>query len=350
MKEDKIIFVDDYYIKRTRGMGRFVRCLTELSDRVSLLKSICFLPFPVWEQFFVYLRLLNLKRETIIFPYNTAPIFAHKLVDTVIVVHDLMFLNEKLCSWKYVTRPKSLFSFLYRRCVFFLVYKTAKSIIFVIENVEQEFLSRFEYAGTTYVLYNTIIPDLEKKLLVKERLNKEPLSDDIRFLCVTGLAPTKNLGFMLQGLSEYMLHSPSNRWTLNLIGITIKDFEANFSQLSEDLVERITVMENVADDRLADVYAESDFLLFPSLEEGFGVPLIEAMAANLGIICSKSSVMPTVCGNVAYYFDPTSTIDFKCMLTLATSKSASSKETRERYLHLFSNRSFKNRLENVLMC
>lgn len=348
MKTDKKIFVDEYYIKRPRGMGRFVRCLTELCDRISLLGSFYFLPYPMWEQILVYMRLIKLRDAVVIFPYNTAPIFAHRFVETIIVVHDLMFLDEKLFSWQYLVRPKSLTSFLYRRCVFLLVHKKAKSMIFVTENVEKDFLSRFTFTGTTYVLPNTIVPELEKKLLVNEHFNSNFHSDEINILCVTGLAPTKNLSFTLEALSEFTLHSPSILWRLFLVGVTPKDLDMNFPNLSKDLIERIIILENVDDDRLAELYIGSDMLLFPSLNEGFGVPLIEAMAADLRIVCSNTSVMPSVCGSIAYYFDPGSISDFIRAMSIAIFDEGSFKESRKRYLHLFSNQVFKNRIEAII--
>lgn len=343
-----MIFVDDFYINRSRGMGRFVRCLSELSDHISLLGSMSSLPFPVWEQLFVYIRLFSLKKKTVIFPYNTAPLFAHKFVDTVIVVHDLMFLDEKLCSMKYITRPRSFLSFLYRRWIFLLVYKKANTIIFVIEDVEKDFRSRFIYSGKTHVLYNTIVPNLEKKLLLSEWSNIKSLNDEIVFVCVTGLAPTKNLSFLFNALSAFISCAPSIRWKLYLVGITSEGFETVFSHLSVDLVDRITIMENIDDDLLAEVYSWSDVLLFPSLKEGFGVPLIEAMAANLSIVCSNTSVMPSVCGDVAHYFDPASIKDFKKAVLTAIDRRLSLKEARKRYLLLFSNQAFKDQLHAVI--
>ena len=347
MKTDKEIFVDDYYIGRPRGMGRFVKCLTELCDSISLLHSFYFVSFPVWEQILVYARLIRLKDAVVIFPYNTAPIFAHKFVDTVLVVHDLMFLDEKICSLKYLTKPKSLLSFFYRRCIFLLVYKNAKSIIFVIEDVEQDFLSRFSYNGTTYVLHNTVVPHLEKKLLAREHCSRDFLSRDIKFLCVSGLTPTKNLSFMLQELSEFCQQSPSIGWNLYLLGITSKELETNFKHLSQDLVERITIVGSIDDDALSELYVDADILLFPSISEGFGVPLIEAMAANLRIVCSNTSVMPSVCGKIAYYFDPTLPSDFNSALSIAISCKISSEDARKRYLRLFSNRAFRNQIDNI---
>jgi glycosyltransferase involved in cell wall biosynthesis len=48
-------------------------------------------------------------------------------------------------------------------------------------------------------------------------------------------------------------------------------------------------------------------LAFPSLDEGFGIPLLEAMAHGLPIIASKRAALPEVCGDAALLVDPNRT-------------------------------------------
>ena len=55
------------------------------------------------------------------------------------------------------------------------------------------------------------------------------------------------------------------------------------------------------------LYAEATALLFPSLEEGFGLPVLEAMARGLPVIASNTSSLPEVAGDAAVLVDPRDT-------------------------------------------
>ncbi|MEO6230482.1 MAG: glycosyltransferase family 1 protein [Ferruginibacter sp.] len=57
------------------------------------------------------------------------------------------------------------------------------------------------------------------------------------------------------------------------------------------------------------LYREAFALVFPSLYEGFGIPLLEAMASGCPVIVSDSSSMPEVCGDAALYFNPKDKIE-----------------------------------------
>lgn len=60
----------------------------------------------------------------------------------------------------------------------------------------------------------------------------------------------------------------------------------------------------VPDDDLPDLYRNADIFVFPSRFEGFGLPLLEAMASGTPVACSNVSSIPEVAGDAAEYFDP----------------------------------------------
>lgn len=60
----------------------------------------------------------------------------------------------------------------------------------------------------------------------------------------------------------------------------------------------------VSDEELAGLYARASIFAFPSLDEGFGIPVLEAMASGVAVMASNTSALPEVCGDAALLVDP----------------------------------------------
>jgi glycosyltransferase involved in cell wall biosynthesis len=60
----------------------------------------------------------------------------------------------------------------------------------------------------------------------------------------------------------------------------------------------------VTDEELRKLYQDAELYVCASLSEGFGIPIIEAMALGVPLACSRTSSIPEVCGDAALYFDP----------------------------------------------
>ena len=68
--------------------------------------------------------------------------------------------------------------------------------------------------------------------------------------------------------------------------------------------DRVRLLGAVPDAVLPALYAAADALAFPSLYEGFGLPLLEAMACGTPVVTSNVAAMPEIAGEAAVYVDP----------------------------------------------
>lgn len=130
-------------------------------------------------------------------------------------------------------------------------------------------------------------------------LSKHGLVPDGYGLFVGTIEPRKNLEVLLDA---YSMLAPSvrKRWPLVLIGYR--------GWRSEDLHARIEVavaegwvhyLGFVEAYELPLIYAGARLFVFPSLYEGFGLPVLEAMASGVPVVCSNSSTLPEVAGDAA---------------------------------------------------
>jgi glycosyltransferase involved in cell wall biosynthesis len=121
-------------------------------------------------------------------------------------------------------------------------------------------------------------------------------------LCVGQKRPYKNLASLIHAVAELSDERP----TLVLPGAPTKH-EAELRRLADRLgvTERVRFLAWVSADELESLYAEATCFVLPSLIEGFGLPLLEAMARGVPVACSDRPALPEVAGDAALLFDPT---------------------------------------------
>lgn len=149
-----------------------------------------------------------------------------------------------------------------------------------------------------------------------------PSSDDTLapWLAVGSLEPRKNHATLLDALELYWDRSVRPR-PLLLVG--------GDGWRSEGLLARVATMEAtgrvrrlgyVSEERLERLYGQSYALLFPSWHEGFGLPVLEAMASGCPVVCSDRASLWETAGDAAHYVNPASAESLcKAMLALDAS-------------------------------
>jgi glycosyltransferase involved in cell wall biosynthesis len=123
-------------------------------------------------------------------------------------------------------------------------------------------------------------------------------------LSVLARRPHKNLGRLLQAFARVRVEPPP---VLVLPGYRSGFEEELLAGLERTGAgDRVRLLGWVSDTDLEGLYAAASCFVFPSLAEGFGLPVLEAMERGLPVACARASAIPEVAGDAATYFDPLS--------------------------------------------
>ncbi|MCL5999747.1 MAG: glycosyltransferase family 4 protein [Chloroflexi bacterium] len=119
-------------------------------------------------------------------------------------------------------------------------------------------------------------------------------------LFVGTFEPRKNLVALLRALQE----QPAD-FRLVIVGESgWGDNEPAQVASALGVAERVTFAGRLSDEQLDACYRSARMLVFPSLSEGFGLPVLEAMARGVPVICSNTGALPEVTGGAAMLHDP----------------------------------------------
>jgi glycosyltransferase involved in cell wall biosynthesis len=141
------------------------------------------------------------------------------------------------------------------------------------------------------VTLDAVAPALD----VRERLG---LGDGPVLLSVSAKRPHKNLMRLLEAVALL-----DEQPVVVLPGYPTPH-EAELRARAEALGVRAVFPAWVSPEDLEGLYAVADAFVFPSLAEGFGLPVLEAMARGVPVACSDRSSLPEVAGDAALLFDP----------------------------------------------
>jgi len=130
-------------------------------------------------------------------------------------------------------------------------------------------------------------------------------------LSVATLEPRKNLAALLDAYAMLQQSAISNQkseignLSLVLVGKKGWLYQGLLQKLSElGLEQRVLLTDYVPDDNLPGLYSAADLLVYPSLYEGFGLPVLEAMACGTPVITSNTSSLPEIAGDTQVTLDP----------------------------------------------
>ena len=117
--------------------------------------------------------------------------------------------------------------------------------------------------------------------------------------------PRKNLARLVEAFG--LLHAEHPDLALVLVGQDGPDrpnIDAALAALAPSAAEQVLLTDWVSEDQRAGVLARARALAYPSLDEGFGFPLLEAMQAGVPVVAAAAGAIPEVAGDAALLVDP----------------------------------------------
>lgn len=142
-----------------------------------------------------------------------------------------------------------------------------------------------------------------------ETLARHGLKPNEKFLLyVGGISPHKNLAVLINAFEKISVNQTDVK--LVLVGDYKDDpFFSAYPSLKKQVAElkledKVIFTGFIPDEDLAQLYNTAQLLVFPSLEEGFGLPAIEAMSCGTPVAASNCSSLPEVLGEAGRFFDP----------------------------------------------
>jgi glycosyltransferase involved in cell wall biosynthesis len=137
------------------------------------------------------------------------------------------------------------------------------------------------------------------------------VNNGVPFILTVGdLQPRKNHIGLIRAFEELIRNYPQLPHHLVIVGK-----ETWYAPSVRSAARRSTVHDRihftgfVDDDQLHHLYGACDLMAYPSFYEGFGLPILEAMACGRAVACSNTSAMPEVADSAALLFDPCSQRD-----------------------------------------
>lgn len=230
-------------------------------------------------------------------------------IPTVITVHDLVAFSPIA---KPQFKAKSIERLTLRRAA-----ERAAAVITVSQSTADDLAKRIPAAAKKIRVIHLAADDRFRPLPPRELTTvRDRYNLPKEYILFTGtLEPRKNVERLIRAY-KFLPDKLRNRYPLVLAGKKGWGYEPVFKAIRElGLGAHVRHLGYVGDQDLAKVYAGATLFCYPSLYEGFGLPILEAMRSGVPVITSNVSALPEVGGKAVRYVDPAKATDLSKTMT-----------------------------------
>jgi glycosyltransferase involved in cell wall biosynthesis len=250
----------------------------------------------LWEQFVLPFELINDRIDVLFNPGFTSPLFTP--CESVTVFHDLQHKRHpEYFRW---------FDLPFWRFFLYFSAMRSSSLIAVSEATRDDLLFFYRLRPSKV---RTVTHGVDERMFEIGTARRQNAAQRC-ILCVSTLHPHKNVDRLLHAFCAFRSEHPNYR--LALVGA--KGFH---SEAIERLIEELGLADSVEvtgwidREDLYRIYGQAYAFVYPSTFEGFGMPILEAMAAGIPTACSAIEPLKTISGDGALHFDPASADDIR---------------------------------------
>ncbi|PIP28344.1 MAG: group 1 glycosyl transferase [Candidatus Moranbacteria bacterium CG23_combo_of_CG06-09_8_20_14_all_35_22] len=268
-------------------------------------------PFPLfWTQIRLCHSLFQEKPNVLWMPMHNIPIFRSKKIKTIVTIHDLAF--------KYFPDHFRAWDLIKLNLLAGWAIEKSDKIITISEASKKDILKFYPKINSEKikVIYHGFDKeifeqgrDLQKEQEIKNKLNIE----DKYILYIGALQPRKNLKTLISAFEELKKSAQSGSTSggkykdlkLVLAGEKAWLWKEIFSQIENSSVKNeIITPGKIKFSDIGHLMRGAEIFCFPSLYEGFGIPVLEAFISRVPVICANNSSLSEVAGEAVLYFEP----------------------------------------------
>lgn len=253
----------------------------------------------LWRQIGIYHEVKKNKLDIFHGLSGELPWFLPKNVKKVVTIHDLIFV-----------RYPDLYNFFDRKIYFYKFKFAAKKADIVVAISEQTKNDIIEFLkinpNKIKVLYQGCSPEFKKSFTeIEKKSLKEKYQLPDKFLLNVGtIEKRKNLLNIIKSIHNTCI-------PLVVLGKKTKYFKEEVEPFIQknQMENQIIFIKNLDRNELAILYQLATIFIYPSVFEGFGIPIIEAMYSKTPVITSNSGVFPEAGGPYSLYINPNDFLD-----------------------------------------
>lgn len=281
-------------------------------------KNLRFITFPdylskpivsmLWHLFILPFSLNFKNYDFCLLPAGNRRLFCLNKIPTLVTFHDL--------SQFYIDAKYSYLRIFYIKKIIPYFLKKADKVLAVSKNTKNDIEKFYRFPSDKIIVnYNGYSKTRPKKTNQQSILELFKIKKKYILYVARIEHPGKNHINLIKAY-ESLTSSYKKEFDLVLVGNNWNGSQEvhQYAESSRDS-ENIRFLGFVKGDELNQLYKKASLYVFPSLYEGFGIPLLEAMAAGVPVICSNSSSLPEIGKDAVQLFDPYSPESIKLTIT-----------------------------------